>query len=76
MLFEHRVSLTKNYVLLVNETSVKEVVDELVQGGILTGEMSEFFRSQPTRKGRALFATLPRRVPKAFRAFCYALWSN
>jgi len=71
---KHRVVPTKNYVLLVNETPV-EVVDELGQGRILTGEMTEFIRSQITWKGRAraLFETLPRRGPKAFHAFCYAL---
>ena len=46
---EHRVVLTKNHVLLVNDTPVEEVVDELGQGGILTGEMSEFIRKQPER---------------------------
>jgi hypothetical protein len=54
---EHHQALTKNYVLLVNEPPVGEVLDELVQNKILDHEMREFICHHPTRKGRtrALF---------------------
>jgi len=74
---EHHQALTKNYVLLVNETPVGEVLDELVQNKILDHEMREFICHHPTRKGRtrALIGILPRRSPEAFHAFCCALLS-
>ena len=61
MQHEHRQALTNNYVLLVNETPVGEVLDELVQSKILDHEMREFIRHHPTRKGRirALLEILP-----------------
>ena len=75
---EHRLALTKNYVLLVNETPVDEVLDELVQQQIINEEHREFISHQATRKARTrtLLALLPRRGPKAFHAFCYALLSR
>jgi hypothetical protein len=45
---EHLLALTKIYVLLVNETPVGEVLDELVQNKILDHEMGEFIRHHPT----------------------------
>jgi hypothetical protein len=47
---EYRQALTNNYVLLVNETPVNEVLDELVQNKILDHEMREFIRHHPTRR--------------------------
>jgi len=72
---EYRQALTKNYVLLVNETPVNEVLDELVLKKILNHEMKEFIRHHPTWKGRtrALLEILPRRGTEAFHAFCCAL---
>ena len=35
---EHRLTLTKNYVLLVNETLVDEILDELRQQQIVNEE--------------------------------------
>ena len=72
---EHKKRLTKNYVLLVNETPVTRVVDELVQRGILNEEMREMIHHQPTRKSKArtLLGILPRRGPQAFDAFCSSL---
>jgi len=74
---EYHQALTKNYVLLVNETPVGKVLDELVQNKILDDEMREFICHHPTRKGRtrALMGILPRRGPEAFHAFCCALLS-
>ena len=74
---EHHQALTKNYVLLVNETPVGKVLDELVQNKILADEMRELICDHPTRKGRtrALMGILPRRGPKAFHAFCCAFLS-
>jgi hypothetical protein len=74
---EHHQALTKNYVLLVNETPVGKVLDELVQNKILDDEMREFICHHPTRNGRirALMGILPRRGPEAFHAFRCALLS-
>ena len=74
---EHHQALTMNYVLLVNETPVGEVQDELVQNKILDHKMREFIRHHPTRKGlnRALLEILPRRDREAFHDFCRALLS-
>ena len=74
---EHHQALTMNYVLLVNETPVNEVLDELVQNKILDHEMREFICHHPTWKGRtrALLEILLRRGPEAFHAFCCALLS-
>jgi hypothetical protein len=62
---EHHQALTKNYVLLVNETPMGKVLDELVQNKILDDEMREFICHHPTRKGRtrALMGILPRSFP-------------
>ena len=75
---EHRLALTKNYVLLVNETPVDEIMDHLVQEQIVNEEQREFIAHHATRKARtrALLNLLPRRGPKAFYAFCYALLSK
>ena len=72
---EHRLALTKNYVLLVNETPVDDILDDLHQQQILNEEQREFIARQPTQQGRtrALLELLPRKGPKAFHAFCYAL---
>ena len=72
---EHRLALTKNYVLLVNETPVDVIMDEIRQQQIVDEEQREFIARQPTQKGRtrALLELLPRKGPKAFHAFCYAL---
>jgi hypothetical protein len=72
---EHKLALTKNYVLLVNESPVDDILDELRQQQIVNEEQREFIARQPTQKGRtrALLELLPRRGPKAFHAFCYAL---
>ena len=69
---EHHQALTKNCVLLVNETPVDKVLDELVQNKILDDEVREFICHHPTRKGRtrALMGILPRRGSEAFHAFC------
>jgi hypothetical protein len=69
---EHGHGLTKNYVLLVSETPVGEVLDELVQNKILDYEMKEFIRHHTTRKvrTRALLEILPRRGPEVVHAFC------
>ena len=73
---EHNVALTKNYVLLVNETPVDDILDELRQQQIVDEEQREFIARQPTQKGRtrALLELLPGKGPKAFHAFCYASW--
>ena len=42
---EHHQALTKNYVLLVNETPVGEILDELVQNKILDHEMRVYLPS-------------------------------
>ena len=75
---EHRLALTSNYVLLVNETPVDDILDELVQQNIIDLDYKEFIMHHPTRKGRtrALLELLPRRGPKAFHAFCYALMAK
>ena len=39
---EHNVALTKNYVLLVNETPVDDILDELRQQQIVDEELREF----------------------------------
>jgi hypothetical protein len=72
---EHRLALTKNYVLLVNETPVDVIMDEIRQQQIVDEEQLEFIARQPTQKGRtrALLELLPRKGPKSFHAFCYAL---
>jgi hypothetical protein len=72
---EHRLALTKNYVLLVNENPVDDILDELHQQQIVDEEQREFIARQPTQKGRtrALLELLPRKGTKAFHAFCYAL---
>jgi caspase 2 len=72
---EHRPALTKNYVLLVNETSVDEILDELRQQQIVNEEQTEFIARHSNYKGRtrALLELLPRRGTNAFHAFCYAL---
>jgi hypothetical protein len=73
---EHRLALTKNYVLLVNETPVDVIMDEIRQQQIVDEEQREFIARQPTQKGRtrALLDLLPRKGPKSFHAFCYALY--
>ena len=58
---EHNVALTKNYVLLVNETPVDDILDELRQQQIVDEEQRECIARQPG-KG-----------PKGFHTFCYAL---
>ena len=65
----------KNCVLLVNETPVDDILDELRQQQIVNEEQREFIARQPTQKGRtrALLELLPRRGPTAFHAFCYAM---
>jgi len=70
---EHKVALTKNYVLLVNEIPVDEILDDLEH--ILPVNQRDFITQQPTRKGRArvLLELLSGKGPKAFHAFCYAL---
>ena len=75
---EHRLALTSNYVLLVNETPVDDILDELVQQNIIDPDHKEFIMHHPTRKGRtrALLELLPRRGPKAFHAFCCALMAK
>ena len=72
---EHRLALTKTYVLLVNETPVDEILDEFRQQQIVNEEQREFIARHSTHKGRtrALLELLPRRGPKAFHAFCYVL---
>ena len=71
----HRLALTKNYVLLVNETPVDDILDELRQQQIVNEEQREFIARQSTHTGRtrALLELLPGKGPKAFHAFCYAL---
>jgi hypothetical protein len=49
---EHHQALTRNYVLLMNETPVGEDLEELVQNKIRSHEMREYIRHHPTRKGR------------------------
>jgi hypothetical protein len=63
--------------MLVNETPVGKVLDELVQNKILDDEMRGCICLHPTRMGRAraLMGILPRRGPEAFHAFCCALLS-
>jgi hypothetical protein len=65
---EHKLALTKNYVLLVNETPVDDILDELRQQQIVNEEQREFIARQPTQKGRtrALLELLARRGPTAF----------
>jgi hypothetical protein len=72
---EHRLALTKNYALLVNETPADDILDEFHQHQIVNEEQREFIARHSTHKGRtrALLELLPRRGPKAFHAFCYAL---
>ena len=72
---EHRLALIKKYVLLVNETPVDDILDELRQQQIVNEEQREFIARHSTHKGRtrALLELLPRRGPKAFHAFSYAL---
>jgi hypothetical protein len=72
---EHRLALTKNYVLLVNENPVDDILDELRQQQIVDEEQRECIARQPTQKGRtrALLELLPRKGTKAFHAFRYAL---
>ena len=53
MQHEHRQALTNNYVLLVNETPVGEVLDELVQNKIIDDEMREFIPDCRTRRNPA-----------------------
>jgi hypothetical protein len=67
---EHRLALTKNYVLLGNEIPVDDILDELRQQQIVDEEQREFLARQPTQKGRtrALLELLPRKGPKAFHA--------
>jgi hypothetical protein len=64
---EHKLALTKNYVLLVNESPVDDILDELRKQQIVSEEQREFITRQPTQKGRtrALLELLPRRGPKA-----------
>ena len=72
---EHKLALAKNYVLLVNETPVDDILDELREQQIVNEEQREFIARQSTQKGRtrALLELLPRRGPKAFHTFCYTL---
>ena len=72
---EHRLALTKNYVLLVSGTPVDDILDDLRQQQIVNEEQREFIARHSTHKGRtrALLELLPRRGPKAFHAFCYVL---
>ena len=49
---EHRLALAKNYVLLVNETPVDDILDELRQQQIVDEEQREFIARQPTQEGR------------------------
>ena len=60
---EHRHALTKNDVLLVNETPVADILDELRQQQIVTEEQREFIARHCTHKGRtrALLELLPRK---------------
>jgi hypothetical protein len=46
---EHRLALTKNYVLLVNKTPVDDILDELRQQQIVNEEQREFI-ALPKRK--------------------------
>ena len=70
-----KLALTKNYVLLVNETPVNLVLPDLLAEGILNPEMAEYINSKVTGKdkARALLEILPRRGPIAFQVFCRAL---
>ena len=45
---EHRLALTKNYVLLVNETPVDVIMDEIRQQQIVDEEQRECIARQPT----------------------------
>ena len=47
---EHRLALAKNYVLLVNETPVDDILDELRQQQIVDEEQREFIVRQPTQQ--------------------------
>ena len=62
---EHRLALTNNYELMVNETPVDDILDELHQKQIVDEEQREFIARQPTQKGRTmtLFELLPRKGP-------------
>ena len=68
---EHRLALIKKYVLLVNETPVDDILNELRQQQIVNEEQREFIARHSTHKGRTrvLLKLLPRRRPKAFHAF-------
>jgi hypothetical protein len=68
---EHRLALAKNYVLLVSETPVDDILDELRQQQIVNEEQREFIARQPTQKGRtrALLELLPRRGPQSGTRF-------
>jgi hypothetical protein len=72
---EHRLALAKNYALLVSETPVDDILDELRQQQIVNEEQREFIARHSTHKGRsrALLELLPRRGHKVFHACCYAL---
>ena len=63
---EHSLAQTKNYVLLVYETPVDNILEELCQQQILDEEQREFIARQSTQKRRTLLELLPRKGPKAF----------
>jgi hypothetical protein len=46
---EHRLALTKKYVLLVNETPVDDILDELRQQQIVNEEQREFIARHSTQ---------------------------
>ena len=70
--------LIKNFVRLVAETPVEEVVPYLREKRILSGDHAEEILYQNTEKNkvRQLLFTLIRRGPNAFSAFVEALRSS
>jgi hypothetical protein len=73
---EHRLALTKNYVLLGNEIPVDDILDELRQQQIIDEEQREFLARQPTQKGRtrALLELCPEKDLKRFTPSVMLCW--
>ncbi|XP_019643952.1 PREDICTED: caspase-2-like isoform X2 [Branchiostoma belcheri] len=67
--------LTKNRLQLVRNVTPDDVIDHLIQDGVMSEKYAEELRHQPTTRGRAgmVLDHLPRRGDAAFYSFKRAL---
>ncbi|KAL4226571.1 hypothetical protein ACF0H5_014556 [Mactra antiquata] len=71
----HRESLRKNWIFLIDNIEVDELLDHLYGESVFTQDMCEQIKAQTTRKDQVthLLFTLQRRGPLAFSKFLAGL---